>query len=483
MPTLITKEAFLSGAQCLTQGWRLLREEGASLTPALEWRFHVGAEVGRLAQLQLGKGRALLRTPVDKAASETQSALSDPASTLLFEATFLADPFVARADALRRTGNGWDLIEVKSGKLPAEGEKLNEDYLSDLAYTAFVARHVGLPIHRYILMLINPEYRLGASAPLMVELDVTEEVQPGIDACLSLAPTIARALLDQTEPAAELKYACRKCDYFEVSCVGQGITDPLFDIPRLQEKKFDLLKPYGRVSAIPPSVKLTDNQERVARVVRSGQAEVDHAALGTLATVQWPACYLDFEGVAPALPWFEDAEPYRQIPFQYSLHRCYAPGQVADHQEYLALNTGDWRADLCDRLLTQLGERGSIVVYSGYEKQMLNYLARALPAFAPRIEAVIARLFDLLPVVRDGYCHPGFHGGSGIKSVLPVMVPELGYSSLTVQDGTDAAGVFALMRVGKKDGSATSVHRQDLLEYCKLDTLAMVRVHEALTRL
>jgi hypothetical protein len=187
--------------------------------------------------------------------------------------------------------------------------------------------------------------------------------------------------------------------------------------------------------------------------------------------------------VGPALPWFADAEPFEQIPFQYSLDRLDGPGKELIHFEYLAGNEGDWRRELCLRLLDDLGESGSIVVYSGYEKRVLNYLKRVIPGEQARLENAIERLFDLEPVVRNGYCHPEFHGKSGIKHVLPVMVPTHSYDSLGVQGGDDASAVFALMRLGRYDGTEISKHRANLLEYCGMDTMAMVKVHEALLKL
>lgn len=480
MPGQITKAAFLAGVRCLTEGWRALRSERDSVTPALEWRLRIGREIGERAQRQLGPGRALLRSPTDKAAAETRAALADAGSSLLFEATLLDPQFVARADALRRHGSGWDVIEVKSAKLPDANKPPGDEHLDDLAYTAFVAERAGLPVSRLVLMLINPAYRLGGAEPLMAELDVTDLVRERAGQFAALAPELARALLGPTEPAPALKFACRDCGYFAEDCVGRGVPDPLFVIPRIGQKKFDEYKAYERVTRLPADAKLTEIQGRVARVIRSGQPEADLAVLSGLETMAWPAYYLDFEGVAPAIPWFADAEPYATIPFQYSLHRCDAAGQVTGDRSYLAPAEGDWREALCDALLPELGEQGSIVVYSGYEKRMLNYLATAVPRHAERIAGVVERLFDLEPVVRNGYCHPGFKGRSGIKSVLPVMVPGLDYQPLAIQGGEDAAGAFALMRVGHYDGSPGSVHRRDLLAYCGLDTMAMVRVHQAL---
>jgi len=66
--------------------------------------------------------------------------------------------------------------------------------------------------------------------------------------------------------------------------------------------------------------------------------------------------------------------------------------------------------------------------------------------------------------------------------VLPVMVPALSYAGLPVNNGDDALGLFALMRVGAIDDAQVPGLREQLLEYCHLDTLAMLRLHEEVGR-
>jgi hypothetical protein len=138
---------------------------------------------------------------------------------------------------------------------------------------------------------------------------------------------------------------------------------------------------------------------------------------------------------------------------------------------------------MTEMLLHDLGAKGSIVVYSGYEKGRLRALAQAFPALESQINAVLDRLFDLEQVFKKGYQHPEFLGRTSIKKVLPVMVPELSYKSLAVNNGDDALGVFGLMRVGAMDAELVPEHRKRLLEYCKLDTWAMVRLHQATAQL
>jgi hypothetical protein len=478
MAELVDKRAFLAGRVCLTQGWYVHHTPGEIPGPGLQWRFFAGQEVGRLARVWLGEGKYLQRTPLDAALEATAAALKDVESKLLFEASFTWGGLVARADALRRTEIGFTLIEVKSGKSKENGE-VSEEFLDDIAYTACVAMNAGLSVKRASLVLLNRDYRLDGAAELLKEIDVTEEVLARASAFSLDAQAIAAAVAGDARPEPRLKFACKECDFFESDCVGKGIPDHLFVLPRLLAKRFEELRPYERISRLPPTAALTEIQQRVVDVILSGKPRSHAAGLAILEDVTWPVHYLDFEAVSPHVPWFEASPPYDTLPFQYSLHIRSAPGAPPEHRFYLADAEGDWRRDLAERMLADLGTAGSIMVYSSYEKGRLKALAELFPDLRGALERVIARLWDLEKVFKDGYTHPGFAGRTSIKKVLPVMVPELSYERLPVNNGSDAAGVFGLMRVGEYAADTHAVHRERLLEYCKLDTTAMVRLHEA----
>ena len=104
----------------------------------------------------------------------------------------------------------------------------------------------------------------------------------------------------------------------------------------------------------------------------------------------------------------------------------------------------DPRPQLAERLIEALEREGTICTYSGYERQVLRALARALPEQAEALDAIESRLFDLLPVVRNAYYHPDFRGSFSIKNVLPALVPGMGYDDLAVADGQTAAVRYAL---------------------------------------
>ena len=74
------------------------------------------------------------------------------------------------------------------------------------------------------------------------------------------------------------------------------------------------------------------------------------------------------------------------------------------------------------------------------------------------------------------------NGSYSIKSVLPSLVPELNYDSLAIGNGGDASTAFYnLKRV--EDENEREVTRKALMEYCGLDTLAMVKILEKLNQL
>lgn len=75
-----------------------------------------------------------------------------------------------------------------------------------------------------------------------------------------------------------------------------------------------------------------------------------------------------------------------------------------------------------------------------------------------------------------------FLGSTSIKKVLPVFAPDLSYDDMVVSGGTEAMDGW-MKFVGMPEGEERAKLRSALLEYCKLDTYAMVRIFEAMERL
>jgi predicted RecB family nuclease len=117
------------------------------------------------------------------------------------------------------------------------------------------------------------------------------------------------------------------------------------------------------------------------------------------------------------------------------------------------------------------------IMYTGYEKRVINDLIGLYPDLEQPLRAITDRLYDLHPVTKNNYCHPDMHGSWSIKKVLPTVAPDLSYDDLDiVNNGAMAEPVF-LESINESTPAQRSVElREALLSYCKLDTEAMVRL-------
>jgi len=232
---------------------------------------------------------------------------------------------------------------------------------------------------------------------------------------------------------------------------------------------------------IPEGFELTDIQRRAATSVQTGQPWYAPELPAELAKLEYPVFFLDFETVNPAIPRFAGMRPYDHLPFQWSLHVQREPTAGPEHYEFLAEDRCDPRREFAASLLDAAGKSGSIVVYNQqFEETRLNELAGWLPEFTEGIKNIQARLWDLLPVIRNHVYHPAFAGSYSLKSVLPALVPEMTYEGMTVADGVDAGLAWGSLIRGVGDQAERERLSQALLDYCGQDTLAMVRLLKAL---
>jgi hypothetical protein len=197
--------------------------------------------------------------------------------------------------------------------------------------------------------------------------------------------------------------------------------------------------------------------------------------------LQYPLYFLDFETFGPAVPRFDGLHPYEQYPFQYSCH-IMDTNQELSHMEYLHTDITDPRLPLLISLIDTLEKQGTIIAFNaGFEKGVISKLFQQFPEYVKELEAINERFWDQLNIFRRHYTDYRFKGTNGLKSVLPVVVPGMGYSSLDVQEGSQAQLVWDRM-ISEKDEKKKEKLIQHLLEYCRLDTLAMVEIHQILRK-
>jgi hypothetical protein len=154
------------------------------------------------------------------------------------------------------------------------------------------------------------------------------------------------------------------------------------------------------------------------------------------------------------------------------------------HHDFLAQPIGDPRREFLQELLKLLPSHECVLTYNqAFEATRLRELKEAFPEHAAAIDGILGNMRDLMmPFKNRTVYHWRMNGSYSIKKVLPALVPELSYDGLNISDGGMAMEAYVAM-CSTRDKSEIERIRQGLLEYCQLDTLAMVKILERLNAL
>ena len=441
-----------------------------------------GREIGKHARRLFLDG-TLVDGPNHEALANTQRLIANEATNTIFEATFeatfAAGVFTAKADVLNRNGNGWDVIEVKSSF--ADTAKVAKEYVDDLAYTVMVLRRAGVNVKKSALLLLSREYRYGDPVEgLFTRLDRTGEVDARTEKFGADAEKFAEAVRAERKPEPVLNPVCRNCDFYPKDFLGSRHTHTVLELPGLSRAKLQRLSAVGaiNIAGVPADFELNEIQQRVKIAAESGQMYVSPTLGDALAAIEWPCHYLDFETVTSTMPLYRGHGCQRQVLTQFSVHHRDSLEAATRHSEFLADAKQSQERLLAERLLAVLGTQGAIVVYSNFEDVRISALINELPELAAPLHAILKRIVDFEKIIKKHVYHPKFAGSFSLKRVVPVLVPDVSYDELAVADGENASAVYARMARGEIED--VSEARRQLLDYCKIDTLAMVRLHKVL---
>ena len=481
----LSKSQFTRGLQCHKSLWLLKNrpELRAEADSALQARFDAGTEIGILAQQLFPGGTALeYSSGISRNISATQKLIATGSETI-YEATFRHDNVLAMVDILHRGPDGWDLYEVKSST------ETKDIFINDTAIQYYVVTGAGINISRVFLVHLNNQYTRVGELDLheLFTIDdvtaLTRSRQAGIRQQLA----DMRRALEGSEPAIDIGPYCTdpyECD-FRHYCWQHIPECSIFDIANLRNnRKFALY--YGgalRLGDIPPDFSLSDNMMIQVEAELTGKDFINIRKIREfLATVLEPLGFLDFETFMEAVPSFDYQRPYQQIPFQYSLH-ILAEGKL-QHHEFLGEAGRDPRRPFIEKLLSDVRPCRTVLVYNqAFEVTRLQEMASSFPEFADDIAAIIASIVDLMTPFRNrDYYVRAMCGSHSIKYVLPALVPDLSYDNLAIADGEMAMLAYGgLAKINNR--AAKEEIRQNLLEYCRLDTLGMVRIWQKLVSL
>ncbi len=486
---ILSKSTFLRGLQCakslyLYKNFIQLRDQTSPEQKAI---FSRGNNVGLLAQKLFPGGidaSPKKRSDNLEAVANTK-ALIESGAEIIYEAAFQHEQVLAILDILVKENNQWYAYEVKSST------KISHTYILDASLQYWVISNSGLLLEDFSIITINNQYVKKGDLKLN-ELFKIKSVK--LEALLNqqmveekITLSKQALLLDKT-PQIEIGEQCfspYNCDFMG-TCWKNVPKNSVFEITGIQKAtQFELYNAgHKTISQIPEINALDKNANIHIQAFKKGEAKVDAPAIQKfLEKAVYPLFFMDFESFMPAVPIYNDTKPYQHIPFQYSLHYKKSKESELEHFYFLAEQGSDPRKSFIETLLKDTENDGTILVYDALmERSILNNLKKDFPEYGAAIDLRLKRFVDLmLPFQERIYYHPAMKNSFSIKNILHALFPDLSYSSMKISSGSIAMVAFEHLQI-ETDMFKILDTREELLEYCKMDTFAMVKIFEILEK-
>lgn len=490
MPTpsshILSKSTFIEGCQCEKALYlnRYQPQLKAEVSASQQVVFDRGTNIGLLAQQLFPGGTDA--SPKERYAYAESVAFTKELMAhgceVIYEAAFMHEGVYAAVDILVRHEDGWKAYEVKSTL------DVKETHVLDASIQYHVITQSGVSLSDIAIVHLNRDYvKQGPLeiGKLFVIESILEEVLEQQEFVQKQVPLL-KAVLELPEvPVKDIGPHCSApytCD-FMAHCWAHIPSPSIFDIANLSEKRLFELYRGGiiRLEDITPETLLNDKQRMQVDCHLENREHIDREALREfLGGLTYPMYFMDFETFNPGVPLYDGTHPYEKIPFQFSLHFKKTLDGELRHVDFLAEAGPDPRREFVEKLLHYTRLPGTILTYNQtFEQGILKILAAQFPEHAADLQERISRLRDLMtPFQNRWYYSPKMNGSHSIKAVLPALVPTLSYDNLAIGDGDATSHAFEHMTAHPKEDH-TELRRQ-MREYCKMDTLGMVRVVEAL---
>jgi hypothetical protein len=486
----LSKSRYVQGWQCPKALYleKFHPELKAEVTEMQQAVFDLGHTVGDYAQQYFPGGIDATQGDYSnfKAAMAYTQELIASGQQVIYEAGFQYEGNMCYMDILVNREGKWYAYEVKGAA------SVHEYYLHDTSFQYYVITQSGLPLEDIFLMHIDSSYVREGDLDLeqlFKQVSLKEKVLEKQDEVKSRIKVLRQMLQVGEEPDIEIGPHCSspfECGYF-AHCWSHIPSYSIFNISRLTSKKKFKLYKSGIINfdEIPDNAALNDRQWMQVEAELQQREYIDKKNIQRfLDTLHYPLYFMDFEAFSAPIPPFDKSQAYHQICFQYSLHVQQSPEAEIEHYEFLGTPPDDPRPAFIQSLISHCGSEGTVLAYNqGFETGRLRELALLFPEYALPLKAIIKRVKDLMKPFQKAWCYtPAMKGSYSIKKVLPALVPELSYAELEINNGGLASSSYAAMH-HISDSEELNKTRANLLEYCKMDTWAMVKILEKLYEL
>ena len=486
MKEYLSKSKYCKAIQCKKILWldryKIEEKEETARKSVLE----NGTKVGMLAKGLFGKYEDVAYNENLSIMVERTKELLNYKPNIITEASFEYNRNFCSVDILKNDKDGVEIYEVKSST------DIHDIYIDDIAYQYFILSKVGLTIKKANLVFINKEYirhgELEIQKLFTIE-DVTEtikEKQNEIEIMLKEIDEFMEQHGENNEPDMNLGMQCMKpyeCSYWKY-CTRDLPKPNVFDIANMRtDKKFERYN-KGLISFEDLGHEEMNSKylEQIDFELHNLEPKINKEAIRELMnSLKYPLYFIDFETFQLAIPEYEGTKPYQQLPFQYSLHIMRKENGEIEHKEFLAqVEDKDFIRHFAESMIHDIPDNGSVIIYNNsFEPARINEMAKMYPDLAKELQRINSQIVDfLVPFRNRDYYMKEFQGSYSIKKVLPALYPndsELDYHQLpVVHNGEEASDTFLSLRGKSKEEQ--EVLRKGLLEYCELDTYAMVKI-------
>lgn len=483
----LSKTTFLTSLQCKKALYlnKFHAELKDDLTDTDKNKMQHGHMVGKLAQQLFPNGTDVtseVYNDFGHAVSRTKDLLEND-TVVIYEAAFEHNGVLCFVDILEKKKGRIAVYEVKSTT------SVKQTHINDTGLQYFVMNACGYKPDEVYVMHVDKTYvnegNFNANE-LFIASDITEQVVDFQYDIPSLLKEAEVTLSLDDVPSHDIGLHCTDpidCP-FKGYCWKHVPEYSVFNIAYLKKKvKFELYEDGIMCVTDVPHSYLNKNQIQQVESERNGKVTINKTELTKFVkSLNYPLHFLDFESFQTPIPTIQNSKPFQQIVSQYSMHIQTTLDGELEHFEYLATQEdSDPRKQFVEQLINEVNEKGDVLVYNiSFERGRLKELMEVFPQHQRSLQNIIDRMVDLMiPFQKRHFYAPELKGSYSIKAVLPCLVPELSYKDLIINNGVVAMNTFLSLFNGTFSGNVDKT-RKALLEYCRMDTFAMVKIVEKL---